>query len=322
MRIVAIDTGTTNTKVWVVSDGEIVSEARGRAGARDVAGREDRAWLAVRIRRIVEEALASAGADWSDVDAMVGFGMLTSELGLEEVPHLHAPVGVEQLAEGLRQGSLARDLRTPLYLVPGVLCDGMPDLVRTDFMRGEETQVVGLLATNRVKPPLLYVSPGSHTKFVAVGGNGQIEWSFTTLSGELMWALSRETILGPLLDPSQPLVDPDAADRGAQVARQAGLSRALYATRLASRLQGSEPPWCTDFVRGAIAATDVDGLRSLPRRPPTVVVGTGSELGAFYRRLLDAEPWTSQVEEVGGSIGPLGAWIVYTKRPTERGILP
>jgi 2-dehydro-3-deoxygalactonokinase len=315
MRIVAIDTGTTTTKAWVVADGEILSEARGRAGARDVAGSEDRGWLATQIRQIVEDALAGAAAGWSDVEAMVGFGMLTSELGLEEIPHLHAPVGAEQLAEGLQQRSLAEDIAVPLFLVPGVLCDG-EDLAGTDFMRGEETQVVGLLATSRVEPPLLYVSPGSHAKFVAVGEDGRIEWSFTTLSGELVWALSKETILGSLLDLSQPLVDPEAADRGAHIARQAGLSRALYAARLSSRLQGAATPFCTDFIRGAIAATDVDGLRSVPRRPPTVVVGAGSALGAFYRRLLEAESWTGQVADVDGTLGPLGAWMVYAKRST------
>jgi 2-dehydro-3-deoxygalactonokinase len=319
MRIVAIDTGTTNTKVWVVADGEVRSQVHGRAGVRDVAGSRDHAWLAAEIRRIAEGALSDAGMVWSDVEAMVGFGMLTSELGLEEVPHLQAPVGVEQLAGSLRERRLADDIAVPLYLIPGVVCTGTPDYVHTDFMRGEETQVVGLLGSHALEPPLLYVSPGSHTKFVTVNREGRIAWSFTTLSGELVWALSQETILRPLLDPAQPLVDPEAADRGAQVAREVGLSRALYMARLSNRLDGFDASSCTDFIRGAIAATDVDGLRQLPDRPSVVALGAGSALGAFYERFLAAEPWARRVERVNGTLGPLGAWMVYLKRPTETG---
>jgi 2-dehydro-3-deoxygalactonokinase len=321
MRIVTIDTGTTNTSAWVVADGEILSQARGRGGASDVAGAKDRRWLARRIRSIVEKALAKAGMSWPDVEAMVGFGMLTSELGLEEIPHLTAPVGARQLAQGLRLRSLADDIPTPLHLVPGVLFPGMANSVGADFMRGEETEVIGLLSTQRVDPPLLYVSPGSHPKFVAVTEDGRIEWSFSTISGELVWALSQDTILGPILDPSQPLEDIEAAERGAQVARQAGLSRALYSARLSNRLGGFDVSWCTDYVRGAIAATDVDGLRSMPQRPATVVVGTGSELGPFYSHFLAAEPWTTRVETTTEPLGPLGAWMLYADRPAEsRGV--
>lgn len=319
MLIVAIDTGTTTTKVWAIADGEIVSTARRRVGVRDVAGGRDRGWLVAQIRHVVEEALAHASLGWREVEAMVGYGMLTSELGLEEIPHLHAPVGAEELAQSLRERRLTDDIAVPLYLIPGVLCDSRPDLAGTDFMRGEETQVVGLLATNGVKPPLLYVSPGSHTKFVTVNDEGRIEWAFTTLSGELVWALAQETILRSVLDPAQPLIDPDAADRGAQLARQVGLSRALYIARLSNRLEGVDPPSCTDFIRGAIAATDVAGLRQFPDLPSTVAVGTGSELGAFYRRFLDAEPWTSSVVESDGNIGPVGAWMLFMKRSTDAG---
>jgi 2-dehydro-3-deoxygalactonokinase len=319
MRIVAIDTGTTNTKTWVVTDGEVDAPTRARAGARDVAGGKSRDWLADQIRQVAEAALAQAGIGWPEVDALVGFGMLTSELGLQEVPHLRAPVGTAQLSEGMRGSALVDDVTVPLYLIPGILCDTLPDAVGADFMRGEETQVAGLLAAGIAEPPLLYVSPGSHTKFVAVGADGRIEWSFTTLSGELVWALSKETILAPLLDPGQPLTDIDAAARGARVARESGLARALYGARLASRLQGMAAASCTDFIRGAIAATDVDGLQRLPHRPSTVVLGAGSELGPFYRHFLTAQPATTDVRDADERVGPLGAWTVYAKRPTATG---
>lgn len=321
MRIVAIDSGTTNTKVWVVTDGQVVAEAHGRGGAGDVARGQPRSWLAKRIRSVANEALAEAKLDWSDIDAAVGFGMLTSEHGLEEVPHLVAPVGVTQLVQGLRQRDHDDTIPAPFYLIPGVLCSDPADRTDPDFMRGEETNVVGLLELGRTKPPFLYVSPGSHTKFVAVGQFGQIEWSFTTLSGELIWALSQHTILSPILDPSLPLTDTNAAELGAQVARHAGLSRALYSTRLASRLSGFNEASCTDFARGAVAASDIDGLRTVPELPPTVIIGAGSELGPFYHRFLTEESWATKVEETSEPLGPLGAWTVYSLRQRNaRGI--
>lgn len=322
MVILAVDSGTTTTRAWLVEDGRVLAGSSGRGGARNVARGDDGFDLLSEVRAVAEDALRRSGRRWTDVEALVAFGMITSELGLEEVQHVEAPADRDDLASSLRRWAGNR-FPAPVYLVPGVR-RGRDDEVDADLMRGEETEVMGLLATGQTDPPLLYLSTGSHTKFVVVDGEGRIAWSMTTLSGELLWALHRETILSEIVDPAGELHDLQAVREGALVSGRDGLSRALFAARVLNRLGRAEPATCSDFVHGAVAGADVVSLRAaLGRRghpPPRVVIGGNTPLAAAYRELLRDEDWVDTLEETDRPLGALGAWALFaeaTRQPGE-----
>jgi 2-dehydro-3-deoxygalactonokinase len=313
MVILAVDSGTTSTRAWVVDEGEVLAAASTRGGAKDVAIGQDRAGLLTSVRSVCEGALGDSGRSWDDVRAVVAFGMITSELGLEEVSHLVAPADRGSLVRAMRRVDDA--LPAPVFLVPGVRSDG-PNLAQTDFMRGEETEVVGLLSLGSFEPPILYVSAGSHTKFVAVDAQGRIEWSMTTLSGELLWALHRETILAELVDPMGELSDLEGVEEGALIEERDGFNRALFAARLLNRLHGVGPDRCSAFIHGVLAGSDLRSLRTALRSrrdPPTrVVVGGGGALARAYRHLLGKERWVTMLENIDEPVGALGAWTLYS----------
>jgi 2-dehydro-3-deoxygalactonokinase len=317
--ILAIDSGTTRTRAWLL-DGERVTE-----GASTIAGARDRnaEWLLERVRAVADETLGAAARSWDEVDAVVAFGMITSEFGLVELPHLVAPVGVTDLAAAMHELGDRGPFPARLLLVPGVR--NASDLIaRADFMRGEETEVMGLLAVGGVQPPLLYVSIGSHPKFVWVDAAGRIAWSLTTLSGELIWALHRETILADLLDPAAEAVDVDAVDEGARVAESAGLSRALFAARILSRIGGASGATCSSFIHGAVARVDLRALEAeLPDGADVariVLSGRGPLLAAYHHllRLRETELHVSEQP-----LGAIGARVLYETRaalgPAEEG---
>lgn len=313
--IVVVDSGTTSTRVWVLDDGEVSGAAVGALGARDVARTKDRSELLRRIRALADEALASAGHSWDAVEAVVAFGMITSELGLEEVPHLQAPVDRRMLAAGMVEREYGDALPAPVHLVPGVRSGG-DELEAADFMRGEETEVVGLLALGEPEPPFLYISTGSHTKFVGVDREGRIEWSLTTLSGELLWALHRETILADLIDLEAPPSDFDALEEGARFVERAGFSRALFGARLLNRVRGADLASCSDFLHGAVAGADLlslgrrlDGRGGLPQR---VAIGGRGPLGEAYRHLLERQGDIAELRRFDVPLGALGAWTLFT----------
>jgi 2-dehydro-3-deoxygalactonokinase len=313
--IVAVDSGTTRTRAWVVADEVVGGEASTIAGARDLARTRDRAWLRDQVRDVTDRALATADVAWSDVDAVVAFGMITSELGLVELPHLVAPVDVDGLVRAILESSEIPELPARLLLVPGVR-NASQDVERADFMRGEETQVVGLLSLAKVEPPLLYVSVGSHPKFVWVDGDGRIAWSVTTLSGELLWALHRETILADLVNPEGRLADLDAVQQGARVAESAGLSRALFAARLLNRIGDGSPETCSAFVYGAIARVDLRALEvALPAgagMERIVLSGRGPLLDAYRYLLTRAN--VGSIEAVEEPLAAIGARTLYERR--------
>jgi 2-dehydro-3-deoxygalactonokinase len=314
--ILAVDSGTTTTRVWVLGDDGVRAGQTERGGARDIARSKGPPQLIERIRRLADRALVAAGADWEAIDALVGFGMITSEFGLEELPHLATPVGPRDLAAAIEQRSYPDQLPAPVFLVPGVrIGDG--ELLATDIMRGEETEVVGLLALRELEPPLLYVSTGSHSKFVGVDHAGRIVWSLTTLSGELLWALHRETILTEVLDPVLEEVDLDAVEHGALAAASAGLSRALFLPRLLNRVHGADRATCTGFVVGALARSDLLAVRAaLSRReaPCRVAIGGGGAFARAYRHLMPREPWCQDVRVFDQPLGAVGARALYQAR--------
>jgi len=314
--ILAIESGTTMTRAWAIADGAVVAHAAGQAGARDIARAHDRDWLLARVRELGDDALARAGSTWSALEAVIAFGMITSELGLEELPHLIAPVSVEALAAGMQERDGYGRLPARVFLVPGVRNPDGP-LARLDFMRGEETEAAGLLSLGLVEPPLLYVSTGSHTKFVEVDADGRIASSATTLSGELLWALHRETILVGLIDPSGAIGSAERVDEGARNAARFGLSRALFSARLLSRVGGVSASACSDFVHGAVAMSDLTALRAAlgeQPEPRRVVVAGSSPLADALRHLLAEEPWAEELQSIDRPLGALGALALYRLR--------
>jgi 2-dehydro-3-deoxygalactonokinase len=321
MMVLAVDTGTTTTRVWALEDGSVRTGRSAHAGARDLARSRDRDWLLARIRELAEQALAQLAKEWSAVDGIVAFGMITSELGLEELPHLSAPVGVDDLVDALQERTYVDALPVPLHLVPGVR-NGAGALELADVMRGEETEVVGLLSLGHAEPPLLYLSVGSHSKLVAVDGDGRIGWSATTLSGELLWALHRETILAGLVDPSSDIGDFHWVEEGARLVEAIGLSRALFAARLLNRIEQQPARACSDFVHGAVAKSDLVSFRAalVGRSAAAVVVAGGGPLAAAYRHLLAREPWAGDVHVADEPLGALGAWWLYSKRRDRDGL--
>ncbi|HUH07649.1 MAG TPA: 2-dehydro-3-deoxygalactonokinase [Egibacteraceae bacterium] len=314
MKILAIDSGTTTTRVWAVEDGRISDHERALGGARDVAQGRDQDWLRGHVRGLAQRVADRAGG-WDAFDAAVAFGMVTSEHGLAEVAHLPAPAAPADLAAALMPLPAGDVLPIPLLLVPGVLCENRADAARADFMRGEETEVAGLLAEPGMIGPLLFVSPGSHSKFIAVDAAGRISWSVTTLAGELLWTLSQETILAGLVTADLDEVDLQAVDRGDEAARDQGLTRALYVTRLLHRLEEMPAASCAAFALGAVAADDLQALDSARRHgvdvPGDVVLGGEGALVTVYEHLLSRAAWASQVRRRPGLLGPLGAWSLF-----------
>jgi 2-dehydro-3-deoxygalactonokinase len=318
MAILAFDIGTTFGRAWLVENGRILGASRERGGARDVAQGRQRGWVIDLMLRLGRSAVKDAAAEWSSIDAALAFGMITSELGLEEIPHLDAPVGVKDIAGALRERRV-EELPVPLFLVPGVRSpnDGVE---LSDVMRGEETQVVGLVSSPGTRLPLVFVSTGSHTKFVFVDTDSRICWSITTLSGELIWALHRETILSKLVDPTHSLDDLSFVERGARAVQDGGLSRALFATRLLNVLSDANPSKCSDFLHGAVAEADIQSLRATVRArgltKASVVVTKGTALAGAYAHLLSDEPWVDEIRILEEALAPSGAWKLYMAKET------
>jgi 2-dehydro-3-deoxygalactonokinase len=116
-------------------------------------------------------------------------GMVGSSIGWAQTPYVACPAIPEKIIDGcmpLRAGRVR--------IVPGVRCENR--LRAPDFMRGEETQLLGALtldATLRHGRRLLCL-PGTHTKW-AVLEEGVIKEFLTAPTGELFGVLRDHSVL-------------------------------------------------------------------------------------------------------------------------------
>lgn len=261
---VCLDVGSTNSRAWLVRNGEILARDTAGVGIRDSA----REGSTARVRQTVRDLVArvSRGTTPSRVLAA---GMIGSPLGLVEVPHVPTPAALADLAHG----TLAHDApdicgEIPIMLVPGVRTMAVTrggaraDALASDVMRGEETLAIGLIAMGQLNAGAALLNAGSHWKLIHLDAQGRIAASRTSLGGELVHAVQTSTLLAASLAPG-PLehMHPEWLEAGADAGRREGLLRALFAVRLLDVHRIASPDQRLSWMVGACIAEDVDALQ-------------------------------------------------------------
>lgn len=97
---IVLDCGTTNTKLYLVQGKSCIRETVLPVGIRNIAGGMTKTQLKNRIRDGIEHLVAESGTD-EQVEKLVAYGMITSEMGFCELPHLDAPAGLAELQKGV-----------------------------------------------------------------------------------------------------------------------------------------------------------------------------------------------------------------------------
>ena len=176
--IITLDTGTTNTRV-VLWDSKFrpAASAKSEVGVRNTAIDGSNRRLKAAVKECLERVLRDAGTSYDEVEAVIASGMITSNVGLVEIPHCVVPAGTDDLAAAVRKVSLPDVCPMPIHFVPGVKNSGGPigfgNFEAMDIMRGEEVESIALLEQYPRGKSYLLVLPGSHMKFVSDNTKGK-----------------------------------------------------------------------------------------------------------------------------------------------------
>jgi len=179
--LIGIDWGTSSLRGYLIdSHGTVLDKLHAPNGIMQIANAD------------FEAALVNLIEPWHNYGElpMIASGMITSRNGWLETPYLTAPANAKQLANSLKTKRTSNGL--DVHFVTGVTIkhDGAPDV-----MRGEETQIVGVVESGMTEG--VVVMPGTHSKWVTLQDGG-IENFATFMSGEIFAALRDHTILGAL----------------------------------------------------------------------------------------------------------------------------
>lgn len=214
--IITLDTGTTNTRV-VLWDSKFrpAASAKSEVGVRNTAIDGSNRRLKAAVKECLERVLRDAGTSYDEVEAVIASGMITSNVGLVEIPHCVVPAGADDLAAAVQEVSLPDVCPIPIHFVPGVKNSGGPigfgNFEAMDIMRGEEVESIALLEQYPRGKSYLLVLPGSHMKFVSVNTKGQITGCLTSISGELLASITNDTIIADAV--GRQFVAPEDYDR-------------------------------------------------------------------------------------------------------------
>ncbi|MBR1407363.1 MAG: 2-dehydro-3-deoxygalactonokinase [Clostridia bacterium] len=283
MKTLVIDGGTTNLRVYLLdASGQVLSCARAEGGVRHTAIDGHNGRLRELLRGCIRQALEESGTAADEIGRAVAYGMITSGMGLLEIPHLVAPVTAGMLRCGMQSAAFPDIAPFAIEFIPGVRNFGgevhAGNCADMDMMRGEETESIGLHRLLSPRKEALFVLPGSHNKFVHMGADGEILGCMTSISGELLDAVTHHTILSGAVGGgfcSPETYDADMACAGAAECLRSGLGRAAFAGRILNTLGAQDAPKIQSWLLGAVLCEDVKALRTFVKGAAPAVYVAG-----------------------------------------------
>jgi 2-dehydro-3-deoxygalactonokinase len=304
--LIALDWGSSQLRAYRMGAGGSVLEQRASDdGASRLSGGAAR----------FEAALRALAGDWLACAEpglpVLACGMVGSAHGWREAAYASCPLPLDQLHRHLTRVEAGGGLQ--VHIVPGVRdrgADGLPDV-----MRGEETQLLGLLA---LQPALgqaaTVVLPGTHSKWVRLE-QGRLQGFATRMTGEQFALLREHSVLGRLMAPAEAFdaaaLDFAAFTRGVAAARQSGgadLGRLLFSVRTLGLFGELPATGLADYLSGLLIGAELAAaLPASDASAPLILVG---EAALCERYRLAIGLWGREASVAAGPIAALGLWQV------------
>jgi 2-dehydro-3-deoxygalactonokinase len=266
--VIAIDWGTSSLRAYrVAADGAVMERRSAALGIIQIEGGR------------FAEALDGQIGDWlaAGEGPVLMSGMIGSRQGWKEAPYVACPAGPADI--GTRMIEVAWGAGRRAWIAPGMSsrdAAGIPDV-----MRGEETQILGVL--DRLPAEAWVCLPGTHSKWVEVRA-GRIVRFTTHMTGEVFAVMKAHSILGRMMSGTH--TDLAAFDEGVRRARDAGgLLHHLFGVR-ARGLFGELPEAAAEsYLSGLLIGHE---LASVPAGDAAEIHLLGApELARLYQRALE-----------------------------------
>ncbi len=267
--MIAIDWGLTSFRAWRLgADGTIAAALAAPRGIRGIA--------AGGFSAALDELLSPWLSPWPESrgEVLLLCGMVGSRQGWAEAPYAACPARAGDIAAALmpvpgREGS---------FIVPGLSCrnDGVADV-----MRGEETQILGVMAALGPGAHTLCL-PGTHSKWATVEDGAVVSFR-TAMTGELYGLMRTASTLAPVMPEGAGEDDAAFAAGVARSGEAGGLPHHLFGLRAAALLGDRAADALPSFLSGLLIGHEVRALAT--GTGPVHVVGAPA-LVARYRRAL------------------------------------
>ena len=264
---IAVDWGTSNLRAWAMGPAGPLAQATSDEGMGKLAPAE------------FEPALLRLISPWlTKHTPVLACGMVGARQGWREAKYRATPCTPVDAAGILHVPT--HDPRLTFHNAPGLAQDRPADV-----MRGEETQVAGVLALHPGFDGVI-CHPGTHSKWVHVSA-GEVVSFQTYMTGELFALLSTQSVLRHGMAEGW---DDDAFDAGVADALQSPdkFAARLFSLRAELLLHGLTPAQSRARLSGLLIGIELAGAKPYWLGQRVMLVGAPA-LAASYTRALGSQ---------------------------------
>lgn len=209
-------------------------------------------------------------------------GMASSSIGIRELPYAGLPFSLDGRDAVIQKIRPDENRAHEVLLISGLSA-------RTDVMRGEETQMIGLNAVYSAGAgeTVIRIFPGTHSKHVQVL-DGKIVDFKTYMTGELFDVISNSSILKEAVSAPEHGItqeDFDAFDRGFEGAVKSNVLHSLFFVRVNHLFKIYSKEQNYQYLSGLLIGTELKDL--LENDPGHIQLCSGSNLYPLYQRVLE-----------------------------------
>ncbi|MGB3408993.1 MAG: 2-dehydro-3-deoxygalactonokinase [Jannaschia sp.] len=260
-RWIAVDWGTTALRATLME------------GERAVQSRASENGMNALAPTVFEATLLSLVEDWLDGRTeIIACGMVGARQGWCEAPYATVPCA--PLGSGL-VAAPATDPRLSVRIVPGL----RQTAPHPDVMRGEETQIAGILGTLEGFDGVACL-PGTHTKWVHVSAGEVISFR-TVMTGELFSTLCSGTVLRHSLGGDAWREEPFVDAVSDALSRPERLTARLFELRAADLLHGQDAATGRSILSGLLIGAELAATRPWWLGRDVVITGSARTTQAY-----------------------------------------
>lgn len=234
-------------------------------------------------------------SNWLPTDGgaipVVACGMVGAKQGWQEVPYASVPGKLEPVLNQID----TKDSRIAVYI-----CSGLSQAQPADVMRGEETQLAGLVF-NEPQFSGAVCLPGTHSKWSAIQNGGTLRFQ-SFMTGELYSLLSEQSVLRFSVVPNTWSREAFARAVHEAFSEPAKVSAKLFSLRAEGLVgrQASEGS-VASRLSGYLIGLELSASQEYWRECKEVVVIGSSKLASHYLdalRLLGVEARAESAEQM------------------------
>lgn len=266
---IAIDWGTTNLRGWAMGPKGILDKASSDLGMSRLSQGE------------FEPALLNMIAPWLSGAPIpvLACGMVGSRQGWFEAPYRAVPCPPVNAAAMVAVP--VKDPRITLHIAPG-----LKQMKPADVMRGEETQIAGVLAKYPNFDGALCL-PGTHSKWAQISA-GEVVSFQSFMTGEMFALLSQQSVLR--LGMAGDGWDDTAFDAGVAdgMARPERMAAQLFRLRAEGLLADLAPDAARARLSGLLIGCELAAAKPYWLGTRVALVGSAG-LSSAYARALGAQ---------------------------------